>query len=276
MRIFFKRSLEKFLKGNIPFFYKEVLIKILYRIKGINLYRIIQTNPFFIYNIDDYYLPTESLFWNITKDQLSINNQNIGLKYFNLQKGNGLIDIGAGFGEDLVTYVDLFGEDGHLICIEPLPQAHFALSQLVKFNQYNNVDIYSYALSDKNEKVFLNSTDDYEATFITKSHKNGTYVDGIRFDALMEKINYKEIDFIKVNIEGAERFLLEDAFVPYFKRIKHLAIACHDFRYSKENNDFFKTKSLVIDFFKKHNFKIKQQNTGEDWIDDWVYLQFGD
>ena len=59
--------------------------------------------------------------------------------------------------------------------------------------------------------------------------------------------------------------------VKTLKRIKHLAISCHDFRFRQGESEFFKTKQIVVDFLTCNNFKISTQHSSVSMVDDYVY-----
>ena len=93
----------------------------------------------------------------------------------------------------------------------------------------------------------------------------------MRFDSFIKKYNIKKIDLLKCNIEGAERFVVDSISKEYISRIRNVAIACHDFRYSENQNDFFVTRDYIKQFLLDNSFEIETRNTGIDCLDDWVY-----
>jgi hypothetical protein len=74
---------------------------------------------------------------------------------------------------------------------------------------------------------------------------------------------------MKINIEGAEKFVIEE-----FQRIKdvrNIAISSHDFLGYRTGDKSYFTKDLIIDFLEKNNFEYYTRSTGVDYIDGWIY-----
>ena len=83
--------------------------------------------------------------------------------------------------------------------------------------------------------------------------------------------NLHKIDLLKVNIEGAERLVIE-TMGDVLPIIRNVAISCHDFRYKHEGgNEFFKTKKIVTDFLMENGFTIQTLKSGLEHRDDWIF-----
>ena len=125
------------------------------------------------------------------------------------------------------------------------------------------------AIGPENGKLKISTpAASYESAY---TGKEGLEVNAITLAALVKKFDLQTIHLLKSNIEGAERYLFENenGFAP--GRIKNIAIACHDFRFKKEKNDFFQTKEKIKTALGKAGFEIHQRNTGIDYLDDWIY-----
>ncbi|MFN2457677.1 MAG: FkbM family methyltransferase [Chitinophagaceae bacterium] len=231
-------------------------------------------NRFYIFHIDNYFIPTELPYWNVVLSQYEIYCKQLSLAFCNLTEGDTVIDIGAGLGEEVVVYANKVGNKGKVICLEPHPEVFTVLLKVVELNDFKNTTVYNFALYHSNTTISLtDDSESYDATFFDESNNTKDFlVKAMRFDTFMKDLSSPVIKLLKVNIEGAERFLLNNDYLPLFRRIQHMAIACHDFRYNKEGNAFFKTKQMVMDFFIKQGFSVKTQNTGQDFVDDWVYV----
>ena len=53
--------------------------------------------------------------------------------------------------------------------------------------------------------------------------------------------------------------------------VKQIAISCHDFLYKRSRDKNFKTKETVIRFLENRNFAVVGNETGVDYVDDWIY-----
>ena len=269
-----KKLLERFLGQSNNNYLRRALLRILYARKGMAFQGWKNfSNRFYLLRVDGCCLPTEQPFWNVTKEQYRLNCKKVSLHFCDIEKGDAVIDIGAGLGEEAIIYSSLAGAEGKVYCMEPFPPAFEVLSQVVSCNRLTNVQLYRNALF--HSSATINIADDsssYSTVHIAKGKGAGYEVQGISFGELMQQVREPEIKFMKVNIEGAERYLLDPLFLPYFQRISHIAIACHDFRYRHEGNLFFLTRQIVTDFFIRYGFQVRSQQTGEAFLDDWLYI----
>lgn len=142
-----------------------------------------------------------------------------------------VIDAGANYG--LFTSVaGKKAQDGHVYAFEPVSRTRKILEYSV--DKMENVTIVPRALSDREEIVKMDITD-YEsnpggATMTKNSvHKDIEEVKSIRIDTFVKENNIKKIDFIKADIEGAERLLLKGAFETLKTHSPKLAICTYHY-----------------------------------------------
>jgi len=124
------------------------------------------------------------------------------------------------------------------------------------------------AISNQYGKIFI---DDSQINHIANSvfTGKGMAVRAITMDGFMKENQIDSVGLLKVNIEGAERLLI-DSF-DKISSVKHVAISCHDFLYKRSGDVNFKTKKTIIRFLKNRNFDVTGNETGIDYIDDWIY-----
>ncbi len=80
-------------------------------------------------------------------------------------------------------------------------------------------------------------------------------VEAFRFDEVCERHGIDRIDFLKMNIEGAERFALPG--MPRALRLARCAcIAAHDFRAARGEGDEFKTHDFVLRTLQNAGFSL--------------------
>jgi FkbM family methyltransferase len=161
-----------------------------------------------------------------------------------------------------------------VVAVEANPDVHQVLTDIVNLNKLPNVDVLNVALSPSLGTVTIN---DEVETYLsgsmqsTETAAKGFKVEGMPLSELMKRYGIMEVDLLKVNIEGAERFLVDEIRPEIFENIRNVAISCHDFRYRKEGLEFFRTKELILNYFDRMGYQIKSQSTGIDYIDDWIY-----
>lgn len=255
---------------------QKTALKLLYKKNGLHLssFRNID-DRFYIYEIDGKFIPSESINWYTSYEYLSKHTNDISLFNYKPRKGDVVVDLGAGLGEEAIILSDLVGSEGQVYSIEANPTVYSILKNVVSLNNLENVTALNIAINRENDFVKIVDVDNtYMTGFVgTEIDGQATEIQGLRFDSFMEKYNLQKIDLVKSNIEGAERFLVDSIEPSYVHRIRNVAIACHDFRYAEDKNDFFLTKEYVVNFLTRHGFNITSQATGVNYIDDWIYGQ---
>ncbi len=261
-------------KINILSIRKRVL-GFLFKKNGLELQHIYSFNndQFFIYGVNNHFIPNESFTAFISYETQLEKCKNESLFAYQPRRGDIVLDLGAGLGEETLYYSQLVGHKGRVLAIEANPAVFEVLKKTIALNKLSNVSIFNMAVFEKNGTINLSAGyPSYEAGSVTKeNNRNTVTIPAIRIDSFLEKQKTERIDFLKANIEGAERYIISTLTTMQVSKIRHIAIACHDFRYHREDNEFYKTKELVISFFAKNGFDIQTRQTGIDYLDDWVY-----
>jgi len=150
---------------------------------------------------------------------------------FDGMKDGVAIDCGANCG--LVTgYMRQFCKK--VYAIEPSPEHFEALSENKKFNEWNNVEIFNLALSDKvGESKFLQSDTNRTANSLIEWIPGGFFTSEVTvkttdIETFFKKNKIGDVDFLKMDIEAAERFVLKsDAFARVINQIKTMLVEFH-------------------------------------------------
>jgi FkbM family methyltransferase len=120
-----------------------------------------------------------------------------------VKKGYTVIDIGANIGYYTLLFAKLVGKEGKVYAFEPEPNNLHLLKKNIEINNYQNVIIEQKAVSDTTKNVNLftakQGIGEHRINFSWFGN-NGIEVKAIKLD---DYINEK-IDFIKIDIEGAE------------------------------------------------------------------------
>ncbi len=132
----------------------------------------------------------------------------------NVQKDDIVIDAGANMGLFSI-YATIYGAK-KIYAFEPQKVSIEILQKNILANKCEEkVKIEPYGLSDKSGKFSLShSTDGHSSSSIVmeKNQQNDTEeIECYSLDSWVEKNNIKKIDFIKADIEGAERLMLKGA-----------------------------------------------------------------
>ena len=227
---------------------------------------------FYIYNVGGMHIASESFNWYLTKEVLAREVQRVSCRYYQPKPGDTVVDVGAGLGEEITVYTGLVGPTGAVYAIEANPSVYGVVKEVVALNRFSNVQTFNLAINSRREKVRI---DDAPNSYLSSSLQNltkGTVyeIPGLPLETFCAEQGIAEIDLLKVNIEGAERFL-STAFSRPGLTVRNVAIACHDFRFEAEGNEFFRTKQLVTDYLEASGYETQSQHTGTRYIDDWVY-----
>ena len=123
-------------------------------------------------------------------------------------EGGIVIDAGACVGE----FSALAGVKGcKVYAFEPMP--HIIDRYLKKTAAWNpNISIYPYALSDKKAELTFYENEVGDSSAIMKMNRNSKItVPAIDLDTFVAEHHLPRVDFIKADIEGAERYMLMGA-----------------------------------------------------------------
>ena len=179
------------------------------------------------------------------------------LKNYDVKKGNCIIDSGAYIGAITIYFARLVGENGKIIAFEPDEFNFNKLLDNIKINNLNNIVPVNNGLWNKNERVKFDSRKDGGSMVIKcKSDRIKGKVKSYEFvklDDKLKKMNINKIDFIKMDVEGAEIEALEGCARTLKNNNVNLAIASYHIRNGE------KTYKKVEEFFYKIGYKSKTE-----------------
>ena len=163
-------------------------------------------------------------------------------------KVNSIIDAGANIGLSTVFFKNLY-PSSTVVCIEPDDDNCLVINKHVNMNEFSNVFIEKVGLWDLNSYLTIvkDFRDGAKWSLRVKAVDYETKLRGVSVNYLLNKYNLKEIDLLKIDIEGSEKILLEneDNLKEYISLVKVACIEVHE--------EFIAT-SKVISILEKHNF----------------------
>lgn len=249
------------------------LIYLMYKIKGKNIksVRFLKDLNVWEFKISNDYFYSSGPGWAYSYQYLLDQfTHHLGHHYLP-KEGDVVVDVGAGVGEELMIFSRRVGNAGKVYAIEAHPNTFKALAYNRDKNDFKNTVLLNIAISDLPGQIFIEDTDDSLANAVSKDQgKNSFTVDAITIEQLVERYNINRINFMKVNIEGAEQLLIK-GIGSAITKIDNMAISAHDFRYKNEGVEFFKTKAIVLDFLRKNNFDWVVRETNNPLLDDYIY-----
>jgi len=124
--------------------------------------------------------------------------------------GDIVIDCGVGWGDTTVYLASLAGAEGKVYAFDILQDAFDALDSQLKENpEIKNIKKIKKAVTDNSDRIFYTTDPSPGAKIV--DHETPFKVTSITIDAFVEKEGISKIDFIKMDIEGAERGALKGA-----------------------------------------------------------------
>jgi len=187
-----------------------------------------------MFNLEEY--STVSSVLNLNKDLNS--------------KESVLIDAGANVGFATI-YLSQKKAFDKIFCIEPA-KSNFEIlrKNISSLNNSSNVMLLENALAARENESFQienNFRDGKDWSITTTQSKNGE-VKGITINEIIKEFDLQEITLLKIDIEGAERFIFEEsANLVFLERTKIIVIEIHDeFNIRKDIYKILKNNNFLL------------------------------
>jgi FkbM family methyltransferase len=179
------------------------------------------------------------------------------LQHYRPQEGDVVVDVGAGRGEDTLTFSRAVGEKGRVIAIEAHPVSFAILKNFCRLNRLTNVTALHLALMDKpgTARIAESESNWMENAIECGEASSGIQVKADTLETVCREERVKDIAFLKMNIEGAEREALL-GMEPILSKIGQICVACHDFRYRRGHGERYRTRDFVEKFLIGHGFNL--------------------
>lgn len=184
--------------------------------------------------------------WVYTAEKYIRDARDYWFHVYKPQPGDVIIDIGAGRGEDVFAFSRATGPSGRVWALEPHPESFAALRAFCLRNNLDNVETAQVACVDQPASLQIETLPVWESNYVRSGDPSPTSysVQGVRFDDFCARRGIDRIDFLKMNIEGAERMALPGC-AEALKRARYVCIAAHDFRADRGEGEHFRTLDFV-------------------------------
>ena len=156
--------------------------------------------------------------------------------FLNHKKDLVIVDVGANIG--IVTqYMRVYAKK--IYSVEPSPEHFTALAKNKEFNNWDNVELFNYALADKDgEMEFVMNENNRTSSGLVldrtreRLERNGwnkrIIVKTKTFASFMKENNINQIDFCKLDVEGADDLILRsEGFASIVSKIKTIEVEFH-------------------------------------------------
>lgn len=195
--------------------------------------------------------------------------------YFNFMTGvvkedSVCLDIGANIG--LVSLaISQLNPKSKVYAFEPTPEVYPYLKENIEINGIKNIIPFKLALSDKKQKLSFINVKNYLAGNFSLNPKYsdkekkvyGDFIqlDAVKLDDWAKKNKIKKIDFIKLDVEGAELHVLKGAKEILKKHKPLLVMEFNSYCYIKfQNKTPMDALEEVMSYFKEI-YKINKSNS---------------
>ncbi|MFA5532788.1 MAG: FkbM family methyltransferase [Candidatus Shapirobacteria bacterium] len=144
--------------------------------------------------------------------KIAFHKENDGyLKHYNLQPGDVVIDAGGYEGTFSIYAAKAIGPTGKVIVFEPDTGNCEKLKQNIILNGLKNIIIINKALWSKDKKLKFNNKHTAGASLFFNASQYTQEIDAVSLDSELERLGIDHVDFIKMDVEGAEIHAIQGA-----------------------------------------------------------------
>jgi FkbM family methyltransferase len=169
--------------------------------------------------------------------------------------GDVVMDVGAGVGEEVLTFSRAVGPRGKVICVEAHPPTYRCLEKLVEYNHLKNVTTLNQGVTGPSCTVV--AIEDFYPLHRMFGARRAA-IAATTIDAIHNQLDLGRINFLKMNIEGAERLAIK-GMTETLQCTEILCICCHDFLAESTGKESCRTKGAIRDFFGQIGFTVAER-----------------
>ncbi len=174
--------------------------------------------------------------------------------------GDVVVDVGAGIGTEIHRWSRSVGPTGRVIAIEAHPRTFHQLRVFCTLNRLDNVTPIHRAVSDGSGMVRISDDENYLAASIVGT-SGEIEVACESLDDLLAGLGIERVDYLKMNIEGAEVAALH-GMGRTLERLGTTCVSCHDFRADWGHGEHFRTRAEVTDVLRRAGYEVSAR--GDD------------
>lgn len=173
-------------------------------------------------------------------------------RFYHIKKGDVVVDAGANVGMFTVKAAESVGENGKVVAVEPVEENFRLLEKNVAYRNFDNVTLVKKALGAyKGKAKFIVSklSGTHQVKDVIKEPelpKNEVEIEMTTLGDICKELNLHRIDFLKLDIEGAELEALKGA-EESLKITRNIAMELH---YDGEDEE-------VKRFLEERGFDVK-------------------
>jgi len=181
------------------------------------------------------------------------------IERFTPKIGDVVVDIGAHIGRYSIISSKRVGQNGKVIAIEAHPHNFEILNRNIKLNKLTNITTLNHAVYSKETKIKLYTRGQqlghtiYNTIITDRAKKEDGFVDinANTLDNLLQQNGINEVNWIKIDVEGAEFEVLKGAH-NILSNSKDIALLIEVHNLRKDTNLY----RPIIEFLNLYNFKM--------------------
>ncbi len=168
------------------------------------------------------------------------------------EKGDIILDLGAYLGDSTVIFSRLIGDEGHVYSFEALASQYKTMEKnLARFNCNNATPCFNAAWNTNEELMMM------ENRASSCIGDGDTPVQAVRIDDFVKERGIDRVDFIKMDIEGAEPEALEGCTETITKHRPKLALSAYH-----KPEDLYLLMEIVREMHPDYKFYMRHYNPG--------------
>lgn len=172
-----------------------------------------------------------------------------------------ILDIGANIGISF-SWFSVRNPQAHIIGFEPHPETIKRAKEQISLNGFNNVELLQIGLGNADSSLTMYEVEDHNPGMnrisFEKLDRPSTVIPVRRLDDVLREKNIRKVDFIKMDVEGFEYFVLEGA-VETLKSFPVLFIEVDD-RYLIQNGQSAARLVALLEQCGYHSFRRADTN----------------
>lgn len=184
--------------------------------------------------------------------------------------GDTVLDVGAGVGTEISAFSAMVGASGRVIAIEADPAAVRRLEKQAAGLKYENVMVLGVAVgrSDGTARLHVATPGGVQNSTVAAVSDSAIAVPQRALAEILSECGVEEVDYMKMNIEGAEY----DALVGmgrYIGKIREMCVSCHDFTGDPAQRTYHK----VNEYLARHGLRVNASppNPQKPWEEFYLF-----
>jgi len=178
-------------------------------------------------------------------------------KLFAVRPGDIVLDVGSGIGEYALYFARKVAKNGLVIAIEPEPKNATSLRANVRLYRMHNIVTVEKAVWNRKctLALYLHKGISEHSVIADQGGKNSVMIEAQTLDNIVSDLGIRSVDFLKMDIEGAELEALEGAH-SVLNLTKKIVVAAYHSRDGKT------TCERVCQILRQRGFEVRPTDDG--------------